>query len=483
MERTKREKETHVKHSIGRWATALLGVAALGLCMGAMAGQYEPGRGYTFKLGEGIDATVGADMQIRLEGYDRDVVDPDMAKMDNGPAYQYLRLRERAWFGVKVEDWMKFNARLVNRWQYFSSRPGENNADMATWEFPDETVFDLLNLQLLEIGDSDWSLTIGRQELPLGNGMVFLEGTPADQGRTIYFDGISATMKQERDTLKLFAFYNSYRDKTLVINDQERRLRRGDIFTTGAYWTHAYNTDLDKEGRKALNTDLYYIFANVTGNAATEQGDDDDEFHTVGFRLFGAPHAQVDYSFEIARQFGYAQKVEEIDLSNCMIDARLTLKAAKDSKVLPTALLGMSPSVLLEYTYFAGDDPNTSDELEGWDPIFASYPIFREELLPVMLRSNWTNLHQGRIEGRLAFTKELSAALVYAYLLADHNDLACVAGGGQGGSFGHLVSAFVDYKPLPWLAFALEIAEFFPGDYWNDANNATWGRFQTTVTF
>jgi len=459
------EKGTHMKHQIEQWTTALLGGAALMLCMSAMA-DYSPGKGYTFKLGDGINANVGADMRIRLEGYERPVVDPDMAKLDQGPAYEYLRVRTRVWGSVMVEDWMKFNIRLVNRTQDYSSRPGDNGAGAATWEFPDETIYDQLNLQLLNIADSDWSLTIGRQDFPLGNGMVFLEGTPYDQGRTIYFDGVSATLKKECDTLKLFAFYNSYRDRTVVINDQERRLSRGDIFTGGAYWTHMFT--------KKVNTDLYYIFSDVVDDAVTEEGDDDAEMHTAGLRLFGALHEQVDYSIEYAREFGPSQ-IEELDMSNTMIDGRLTLKAPKDTL--------FSPSVMLEYTYWAGDDPTTDGEFEGWDPIFATYPIFREELLPVMLRGNWTNLHQPRVEGHLAVNKCWSVAAAYAYLMADHDNLSCVAGGGEGGAFGQLVSVFVDYKPCPYVAFALEVAEFYPGDYWDDADNSTWGRFQTTFSF
>jgi hypothetical protein len=55
--------------------------------------------------------------------------------------------------------------------------------------------------------------------------------------------------------------------------------------------------------------------------------------------------------------------------------------------------------------------------------------------------------------------------------------------GGDGGTFGQLVSAFVDYKPRPYLSFALEVAEFYPGSYFEDGDNSTWGRFQTTLTF
>jgi hypothetical protein len=461
-----------VQNPLRQWTVAMLGVAALAFCVSARAAfdPGSPGQPHTFSTGvDGYTGYVGADMRIRLEGYDRSVQDPEAHSSDWADS-KYLRIRTRVWMGV-TSDWMKLNLRLVNRSQYFTSRPGPNNYGPATWEFPDEAILDLANVQFPNIADSDWTVTIGRQEFALGNGMVLLEGTPLDQGRTVYFDGITAVWTgTEKDILKLFAFYNKYKDQFCFINDQDRPLRRGDIFVAGADWTHTFDT--------WLKTEAYYFGADVDDDTSDTPGDNDAEIHTAGARVFGSPHKQVDYSLEVAQEFGERdpEGCSDVDLTGMMVDARLTLKAPEGTR--------FSPSVLLEYTYFSGDDPDSADEFEGWDPLLDSYPIYREELLPVMLRSNWTNLHQYRIQGNLAVNKCWSVSAAYAYLRADEGDLACNAGGGSGDTFGHLVSAFVDYKPLPWLSFALEVAEFFPGNYWADnADNGTWGRFQTIVTW
>jgi len=475
-----------VKQQLGparRWVVGVLGAATLTLCTLATAE-------FTVNLDDGVDASVGADMRIRLEGFERSVVSPEMAvygrAQEWGPAYEYLRVRTRVWGTLKVEDWMKINARLVNRSQYYTSRPGENNDGAATWEFPDEVIFDLLNIQLTNIADTNWSLTLGRQEFPLGNGMVFLEGTPYDQGRTIYFDGISAVYKTECDTLKLFSFYDHYKDKLLpIFDDQHRHLRRGDIFTTGAYWTHTI--------RKELNTDLYYIYANANDTRSDEFvgadrnfpwgpapcADQDEVVHTVGARIFGAPHEQVDYSLEYAEQRG--EQNHDIDMTGSLLDARLTLKAPADTL--------FKPSVLLEYTSWSGDDPDSADEQEGWDPLFSSYPIFREELLPIMFNGDWSNMDQYRVEGRVAVNQCWSVAAAYAYIRADYGDLCSASGGGTGDSIGHLVSFFVDYTPSikimdkVGMKFAFEVAHFFPSSYWTEADDSTWGRFQTIFSF
>jgi hypothetical protein len=476
-----------VKQQVGlvrRWAVGVLGAAALALCTVARAD-------INFAIEEGLDAAVGGDMRIRLEGFDRSVLSPENAvygrAIDFGPAYQYLRVRTRLWGSLKFEDWMKLNARLTNRTQYYKSHPNErNNSGPMTWEFPDEVVLDALNIQLMNVLDTNWSLTLGRQDFPLGNGMVFLEGTPYDQGRTIYFDGLSAVWKEDKDTLKLFAFYDNYKDKFAFWDDQNRALRRGDIFTTGAYWTHNF--------RKDLNTDLYYIYANVNDprpemndpiernfrwSGPPPQCDNDTLVHTAGARVFGALHEQVDYSVEYAEQYGDYN--HDIDVSGDLLDARLTLKAPKDTL--------FSPSVLFQYTSWSGDDPDSAGEYEGWDPLFASYPIFREELLPILFNGNWCNMDQYRVEGRAAVNQCWSVAAAYAYLAADYGDSVDASGGGNGDSLGHLVSVFVDYKPAFKIAkrvgmsFALELAEFFPSSYWNDGDNSTWGRLQTIFSF
>jgi len=470
---------TSSQGSMARWWRRGLAAAALVACTGAQAA-------HTVALADDVDLTVGGDMRLRLEGFERTVISPEMEVYGGaqqwGPAYRYLRVRTRLWGTVAFGESMKLNARLVNRSHHVFSRPGENNDGPGTWEFPDEVILDLMNIQLSNIADSDWSLTLGRQEFPLGSGMVFLEGTPYDQGRTIYFDGLSAVMKKEKDTLKLFAFYNNYKDKFAFIDDQNRRLSRGDIFTTGAYWTHGF--------KPSLNTDLYYIYANVNDTRPTlggfdgiernfpyagppPQSDADALIHTAGVRLFGAMHEQVDYSLEYACQDGEYNRSS--DLTGDLLDARLTLKAPKGTR--------FSPSLLLQYTSWSGDDPDSANEFEGWDPLFAGYPIFREELLPILFNGNWTNMDQYRLEARASAGPCWKFAAAYAYLRADYGNLANAAGGGGGDSIGHLVSAFVDYAPTTWLKFAVEVAHFFTNSYWDGGDDSTWARFQTIVEF
>ena len=432
---------------------------------------------------------LGADMRIRLTHFDREVVSPEHAvyggKIDNGPGYDYMRIRSRIWGSLQLAEGVKINARFVNRIHFVSSSPAsENNDGAATWEYPDEVVLDKLNLELTDIAGSDWSMKLGRQDMILGNGMIFLEGTPYDQGRTIYFDGLSLRYKGEKDTLTTFAFYNNYKDKTVFINDRNRRLRQGDIFTTGAYLTHNFS--------RCLSTDVYYIYANLND---TDPGqfdkcernwpwggpppatDADVLVHTFGGRIFGALTEKIDYSVEYAEQRG--KRDHNDDLTGSMLDARLTTK-------LPGETCWWVPkSLLFELTRFSGDDPSSGDEMEGWIPLFAGYPIWREELLPIMFNADWTNMTQYRVQANFPFNECVHAWLAYAFIRTDYGELPNAGGGGSewNDNIGHLVSAVVDYKVNNWLKFAFEASQFFAGNYWTDGDDSRWLRFQTVFTF
>jgi hypothetical protein len=430
---------------------------------------------YKFEYTEGKECRIGGDIRVRLTHWDRDVVFPNGGP-EPGPAVEYLRVRERLYGCFELDETTELQLRLVNRWHHFSSHFFEPNNQAApydpvglsgnTWNFPDEVILDRAFLDFQDVMDSDWSLRLGRQDVVLGNGLVVLEGTPYDQGRTIYFDGAVATYKTEEHTLRLMALYNNYKDTFTLINDQNRRLRRADTFVTGAYYTRPLN--------ECHSVDLYYLYANLDDDRDTtaERGhpaNENWELHIVGGRVFGELSPQVAYSVEAAQQMG--EYMDAADLNGRMVDARLTLKAADGT--------AMDPVLGLELTYMSGDDLNSADEVEGWHPAFAEYPIWREELLPIMTNGNWTNLNQLRSELKLALSERVSFTGAGAALVADYGENNT----GGGDNIGYLLSAFLDVKVTDELKVALEAAEFRPGNNFADGHSCEWLRFQAVYTF
>jgi hypothetical protein len=472
---------------IHRQASKILAGALALVCIGQAAladWEYTPGKGIKIDIAEGKAFTAAFDVRVRLTSIDRNVIwpegPPQVAAVGNGPSIDWLRVRTRLSLGLDLWDGAKLNARFVNRMHNYSSHfIDENDNGAGTWQYPDEIIVDQLKLTT-GLGIEGLSATLGRQAFILGNGMVMLEGTPYDQGRTIYFDGLAIRYKNECDAIALFAFYNEAEDEFVVAGDEDRVLRRGDIFTTGIDWTHTFNNSLSSE--------LYYIYANVDDNDTTMgmrefPANSVAELHTVGARLFGSPTENIDYSVEVAHMFGDydespvypAPKVPmAADADSWMVDARLTFKALD---------VWAKPSVMLQYTYFSGDDPD-SDDFEGWDGLFANYPIYGEELLPILNNGNWTNLHQFRVQAKAQLHERVALTAAYAHLRADEADTAMTSGGGTGDShFGDLFSAFLDFTVNDYVEISLQAAFFESGDYWDTNADSEWLRMQTVFTF
>ena len=453
-------------------------VALLGASQSALAAS-------TFEYAEGKECEIGGDIRLYLSHWDRDVVTPnwDIAGMEPGQAVEYLRVRERIWGCFEIGPDTMLTLRLVNRWQYFGSHfLDPNNQDAGyplamgsgnTWEFPDEVVIDNLFLDVANVFDSDWSLRIGRQDVALGNGMVLLEGTPFDQGRTIYFDGIVATRETEGDTLKLLLLYNRYKDPITLINDQNRVLRNGDTLILGVYWTHRMS--------ETVNTDLYYLFADVdddrdTTAAAVHAPDQNARLNIAGVRVFGKPTLQTAYSVELAQQFGdfgsaMNMNGREQELTGRMLDARLTLSASEGTM--------WSPSLTLQYLCLSGDDPSSPEELEGWHPAFAEYPMFREELTAITTNGNWTNFRLYRTVLELQLSEAVRLSGSWGAFVADYGE----TGTGGGDNMMHVIAGFVDYAVSESLTVSLEAAQAFPGNNYMDGHTAEWIRLATVFTF
>ena len=142
--------------------------------------------------------------------------------------------------------------------------------------------------------------------------------------------------------------------------------------------------------------------------------DQDALIHTMGIRFFGPVTDALDYSFEYARQYGEADRTA--DLTGSMMDGRLTYKFPENTTFKPT--------LMLQYVRFSGDDPSSADEVEGWDPIFASYPIWGDDMLPIMLNANWTNLSAYRTELGLTLNECVTARAYCALLRAEYGERA-----------------------------------------------------------
>jgi hypothetical protein len=308
--------------------------------------------------------------------------------------------------------------------------------------------------------------------------MVLLEGTPFDQGRSIYFTGATATYQTECDTVKLFGFYDDYRDRTALIHDQDRTLRYGNTTILGIDWTHRFT--------KAFNTELYYLWSDIEdddndGVAFPNDGTLDAKSQFAGARIFGSPTDLISYSAEYCQQFGklwYDAGVDAQEPTGHMWDLRLNIKTPPDT--------ALKPSFGLQITQFSGDDPSSADEFEGWFGAFANYPIYREEFLPARFgAAGWTNLTRYGVDTCLQLMDNVKMTLSFAHLMAEYgeNGTNAAFNGNNGDNMGQIYSLFVDWKAMDNLVLSFEGSVFDPGNYYADGQTAEWLRLQAVWTY
>jgi len=429
---------------------------------------------YVWQYSDTQKLTLGADIRTRLYHMDENVMNPVADNEHEG----FLRVRERVWANFAFSDDTRLSIRLVNQWRYYwtSGADPNNSKGGVRYRFPDEVVFDKFVLDLNNVLDTNWSLSIGRQDIILGNGMVVLEGTPYDAGRTIYFDAIVATYANDNNNLKLLATYNNYRDKTLVINDQKRPLmrmsidsnrdaladdgtREPDVTMAGAYWTHNL--------RDNLNFDLYYLYMDADDARSNSRTAIDN----VGTRIFGEVSPTVGYSAEYARQFGKLHTAAggESDLAGQMFDLRLNLK--------PEAASALDPKLTLQYTLFTGDKLGSASKNEGWVNIFARYPIWREDITAyIMNQSGFNNFEQYRATMTMNMASNVKTLFSYGLMNAHRSTPS-------GDKLGQLVHAAVDWQVRENVSVSLDAAYFFAGNAYSDGKNGEWIMLQGIYSF
>jgi hypothetical protein len=439
--------------------TRLLAFGAA-LTLQAMIAQAE----VVWEYRPNLECRFGGDVRLRLEHYDRDAKNPQ--NTSTGNPEEYLRNRTRLWGCIDLSENMMLYGRIANQIRKYSSKDGDDG-NLYDYKAGDEVYIDNLYLDWHNIADSNWSLRLGRQDFVLGNGLIVLEGTPYDAGRSIYFDGVVAKWAKEGRSLTLFSFYNDYKDRLLpLVNDQDRPLRAGDQWVLGANWTQPLTSN--------TNLDLYAVHVEMDDdNNGFGIADDNLTLDTVGLRLFGNLTGQTTYSLEMARQFGNLS--DTADFTGMVVDARLAYQMSET--------VCFQPKLSCRYTFMSGNDESSTDEYEGYYPILAGYPMFEEEVTPFHfgdftgVPGSYSNLNRLETRADFRLSDRTSLAMAWALLLADCGET------GSGDTYGQTLYATAKIKVTDSLSLSTQICGFFAGDYYADGQDGEWVRFQADYAF
>jgi len=305
-------------------------------------------------------------------------------------------------------------------------------------------------------------LTLGRQNIILGEGFVVMEGHPLDGSRSIYFNAVRFDWTpNEASRLVLFYTYQPEQDDALaIVNDRDLPLIEQPEEGIGAYF-------VTKTGRTDLHA--YVIRKNAR---ATDARPDESHINTFGGRAAATVTGGLRLTCEAAYQFGDYGENDRTAFGGYGYLRYGTSWPA----FLPQWL---TAGVIL----LSGDDPETAD-IEGWDPLFSRWPKWSESYIYTQLRENgvayWTNLLSLYSRAEFRFSEVMRLGLDYHHLMAPEDPVAVGAlFEGTGKTRGELLIGKLSFRVNEHVTGHVLWEGFIPGNYYaGGADGYSWTRFE-----
>lgn len=336
-----------------------------------------------------------------------------------------------------------------------------NYSDASTNEF--DVILDLAYVQMKEIFYSPLTLTIGRQDIWLGRGLIIgnnntvwdtQASTLADEySVTTAFDALRATLDFNPWTLDFIyskiseGLQNPEDDRDLYVANVNYKFAEYNAVAE-AYWVTEANR-------------------NTLASTSTPFSTNDLETHTIGGRVQFDPIAQMTLGGELAYQFGdyhNALNAAERDRDAWLFDIFGTYRFDNQWK----------PEVTVEYVHFSGEDSTTGD-YNSWNALYrgkfwTAYGDFRQFQFNTdntLDTSATTNQNLIQVKGGLKPMEDLLFEAAWTYFWFDETGLMAT---GADDSIGWEVDLQATYDYTEDVSFGLLLAWFVPGDYYDTAS-------------
>ncbi len=427
------------------------------------------------------------DFRLRYEGYANAQTLSDSAAFNHR---EYFRARLRLAGTINALPELTLFGRLAAEPRYWMSAASPNPGHGEEWKYA-----------LLENFYAKWSIasvdlpttvTIGRQDIQLGDQWLVSDGTPIDGSWTNFFDAIRVTIdaKEVKTKLELIAFSQQAKpgDRVPLLGDSQDH-GGGDYFLTEqdemGVIAYASNKSI-----KNTQIDGYFMFK---GDTKVSSAGDNADIYTLGTKVSGTPSEHWQYSAEGAYQWGRRQLAVRypVAISNSRsveaygLNAKLTY-LFKDPLNNQVALIG---------EYLSGDRASSTDKDEMFDALWGRYPRIGETWAAAYSVEAGGRVSQYNNLGRLGVTwtitpeKNTTITSMYCALFAPESvptratASARVRFSGDGNFRGHTLQLLAKHKFNKTLS-ALVLAEAsFMGDYYAEKDVMTFLRTELLVSF
>ena len=432
-------------------------------------------------------------MRIRNEYFNNSLNLGDVDFKPGGKLYQheqeYVRYRGRVWMSLAPIKDLSINTRLSAEPREFMQPgyPGTYRGRSGMeWRYG---IFDNLNFQWRNMFDQPLTLTVGRQDILIGdywNWFMFADGTPGDGSWAFFLDAARLTLDLKEAKTKLdfmYIYQNAKPDEWIPTLGRSKGYALTEQNEQGAV------IYLSNKSIKNTQLDAYFIYKR--DNAEFNYGDNGN-LYTFGTRVSGDITEHWKYSVEGAYQIGNKQSVTNNalvpslnrDVNAWTANSRLTYQV-KDA---------LKNQFRFSCEYVSGDNPSTGNN-EGFDSLWGRWPRWSELYIYSTIPENG---RVAQINNLIRFgpgwtftpAKDLDFCIDYNALFSDQvwsngDRLVMPPSGGFGsGNFrGHYVQSVLKYKFSQHVSAHLWGEFVWMGDYYQQRDMMTFLRAEVLFTF
>ncbi len=348
---------------------------------------------------------------------------------------------------------LEFSVKLTNEFRNYL------NPQTIKFKFH-EVLIDQLYIKWAGVGRLPLTLTLGRQNITLGEGFVVMDGGPLDGSRSIYFNAVRADYRfNENHGLTAFYCYQPETDDLLpVINSQDAPMIEQPEQGLGLYYTGTFaKTSVEAY---AIRKDMKH-----TAKLPVESG-----INVLGVRVTLPVVSQLSITAEGAYQLGTRGNFHRAALGGYF---HWDYKFAEKIPLLRMFTFGG--------IYLSGDDP-TTEKLEGWDPLFSRWPKWSEAYIYTLIKEHsvayWSNLNSLYVSLAMDFTERMNLVLTWHHLGANERSFSAFPGG-DGRTRGDLLIGRLDFNINRYFSGHFLWEHFKPGNfYFEGAARYNWLRFE-----
>ncbi len=405
--------------------------------------------------GEGCRLKLSYSQRVRIETTN------NATTLDNdvGSGSGYVRNRTSVMLQAFPESRWEIAGKLTNELRYYFVPETKG----MSW---DEVFFDLLYVKCDSLTGRPISVTLGRQNISLGEGFLVMDGGPLDGSRAAYFNAVNVKWQTSPSGVLTLIYANQpdEDDWLPIIHDQEKALIEQPEQALIVYY-------MSKLKSTALHG--YFMRKNISASGAKRSAN----VNCLGSYVQAPLSSHLTVTGELAMQAGKRAGVDQRAFGGYTYAEYRTGWPVHFPKTLTLGLL-----------YLSGDDLGTKKN-EGWEPMFGRWPKWSDLYIYTLVRESgvayWTNLASVFAKTAIAVLPDVTFSFDLHHLMAPQKPNPGLSfPGGKGRDRGNLFIGKITYQMNKNVSGHILWENLDPGNYYFDgADDCAWMRMEFVLKF